>query len=70
MASLPSNYVLKSLLKHHHSTDLTPNYLSLENLISKQRLKVKSSIVAINNYLNRILPLLIPCIKKFLLASD
>ena len=56
IASLSSNHVIKSLLEHHNSTDLILHCLSLEKLASKQRLKVKSSIIDVNNYLNGILP--------------
>jgi len=54
--SLPSKHVIKSLLEHHHLFDLTLHCLSLEKLTSKQKLKVKSSIVDTNNHLNEILP--------------
>ena len=43
IASLSSNHILKSLLEQHHSTYLTPHYLFLENLTSKQRHKEFSS---------------------------
>ena len=64
-AFLPSNHMIKSLLEYHHSSNLTLHHLSLKKLISKQRLKVKSSIVNANNYLNRILPLFNSLHKQF-----
>ena len=64
-ASLPSNHMVKSLLEHHHSTDLILHCLSLEKLASKQRIKVKSSIIDANNYLNGILPSFNPLYKEF-----
>ena len=45
------------MLKHHHSNALNLHCLFLEKLTSKQRLKVKSSIIDTNSCLNRILPL-------------
>jgi len=55
MASLPSNYVIKALLDYYYSNASNLHHLSLEKLSSKQKFKVKSSIVNINNYLNIIL---------------
>jgi len=55
MAFLPSNHVIKTLLDHYHSNASNLHHLSLEKLSSKQRLKIKSSIVDANNYLNEIL---------------
>ena len=52
------------MLKHHHSNALNLHYLFLEKLTSKQRLKVKSSIIDTNSCLNRILPLFNPLHKK------
>ena len=65
MTSLPSNYVIKSLLEHQHSINSTPYCLFLEKMISKQRLKVKSSIIDANNYLNKILLSFNPLYKEF-----
>jgi len=63
-AYLPSNHVIKSLLKHHHITNLTLHCLFLEKLTSKQRLKVKSFIVDTNNYLNGTFPSFNPLHKE------
>jgi len=63
-AYLSSNHVIKSLLEHHHITNLILHCLFLEKLTSKQRLKVKSFIVDTNNYLNGILPSFNPLHKE------
>jgi len=66
MVSLFSNHVVKSLLEHHHSNTSSLHCLFLEKLTSKQKLKVKSSIVNINSHLNTILPLFNPLHKEFI----
>ena len=66
MASLPSNNIVNSLLKYHHSNALNLHCLFLEKLTSKQRLKVKSSIIDANSCLNRILPLFNPLHKELI----
>jgi len=53
--SLPSNHTIKSLLKYYHILDLNSYHLLLDKVTFKQRLKIKSSIVDVNNYLNGIL---------------
>ena len=57
MSSLSPNYTVKSLLENRHANNSYPHYLSLENMTSKQRLKIKSSVVNTNNYLNGIFSL-------------
>lgn len=52
--SLPLNHVINLLLKNRHSEYSISYHLFLEKLILKQWLKIKSSIVDTNNYLNRI----------------
>ena len=66
MASLPSNNIVNSLLKYHHSNALNLHCLFLEKLTSKQRLKVKSSIIDANSCINRILPLFNPLHKELI----
>lgn len=56
MVTLPANHIIKSFFEHHLTSDLMPYYLSLNNVILKQRLKIKSSIVNTNNHLIGILP--------------
>ena len=53
-AILSYNYVIKSLLERRHAPNSQLHYLVLENIIFKQKIKIKSSIVDINNQLNRI----------------
>ena len=66
MVFLPSNHMIKALLDHYHSNALNPYHLFLEKLSSKQRIKVKSSIVNANNHLNGILPLFNPLHKELM----
>ena len=66
MAFLLSNHMVKALLDHYHSNASHLYYFSLEKLSSKQRLKVKNSIVDINNHLNRILPSFNPLHKELM----
>ena len=54
--TLPFNYVINTILKSRHSKNTLPHYLFLENVTSKQQLKIKSFIVDANNYLNGIFP--------------
>ena len=56
IALLSKNHTLNLLLDNQHSKKAKPHYLSLGNLISKQYLKLKSSVVDSNNYLNEIFP--------------
>jgi len=53
-ASLSSNYMINSVFENWHSKNISPHCLSLEALMPKQQLKVKSSIVDTNNHLNGI----------------
>jgi len=62
---LLSNYAIKSLFKSRHAIDSCFHYLSLENIISKQWLLIKSSIVDTNNHLNGIFPLFNSLNSKF-----
>jgi len=57
MAYLLSNHVIKALLEYYYSNTSNLHCLSLEKLVSKQRLKIKSSIVNTNSCLNGILSL-------------
>ena len=52
--SLLSNHTIKSLFKNRHANHIIYYYLSLDNIIFKQRLNIKSSIVNMNNHLNGI----------------
>ena len=54
MSTFSNNHAIKSLLKRRHIENTTPHYLSLENITSKQQLKIKSSAIDTNNCLNRI----------------
>ena len=54
--SLPSNHTINLLLEKRHSKNSMLYYLFLKKLMSKQQLKVKSSIVDTNNCLNKIFP--------------
>lgn len=48
--------MIKFLLESRHASDSNHHCLSLENMTSKQRLLIKSSIVNANNCLNSIFP--------------
>ena len=52
VAFLPKNYALNLLLNNQHSKKVILYWLLLGNLMSKQHLKLKSSIVNSNNHLN------------------
>jgi len=56
MASLSSSHTIKSLLEHYHISDSNSHHLLLDKVTLKQRLKIKSFIVDVNNCLNGILP--------------
>jgi len=58
LSTLLANHVVKSLFERRHANESQLHHLSLENMISKQQLKIKSSIVDTNNCLNRIF---LPC---------
>ena len=53
-SALLSNHIIDTLLERRYTNNSSLHCLSLENMTDKQRLKIKSSIVDVNNYLNRI----------------
>jgi len=53
-ATLLYNYIIKLLLERRHAPNSQSHHLTLENMISKQHQKIKSSIANINNWLNGI----------------
>ena len=55
-SSLPSNHVTNTLLQNRHAKNSSLHHLFLENMTTKQQLKIKSSIVDANNHLNEIFP--------------
>jgi len=55
--SLLPNYIINSMLKVRHSSNKEHHLLSMENLTTKQKLKIKRPIVDINNRLNGIFKL-------------
>jgi len=57
MSTLLSNHTIKSLFKDKHANDAISHCLSLKNMMSIQQLKIKSSIVDVNNCLNGIFSL-------------
>ena len=54
--TFPTNHVIKSLLESKYISNSSHYHLFLENMISKQRLLIKSSIVNANNCSNSIFP--------------
>ena len=56
IATLSNNHGLKELLEKIFALLLTQYYFSLDNLMSKQQVTIKSSIVNTNSYLNGIFP--------------
>jgi len=56
--------MVKLFLEYHHSKNLLLHCLSLDNLTSKQRLKVKGFIIDANNCLNGIFPAFNPLYKE------
>ena len=64
--SLPSNYILISMLELRHSDNNSYHCLSLKKLTSKQQLNVKGSIVDANNRLNKVFPFFISFNSGFL----
>jgi len=56
ITSLPKQYAINSLLDNYYSKNAEPYHLSIDNLMDKQCLKVKSSIVDTNNHLNEVYP--------------
>jgi len=55
--SLPKQHVINFLLNNHYSKNVKPYCLSIDKLIDKQYLKIKSLIVDTNNCLNKVHPL-------------
>ena len=56
VASLPKQHAINSLLNDHHLKKAKLYRLVIDNFTEKQRLKIKSSVVDTNNYLNEIHP--------------
>jgi len=57
MVTLSKQYVINLLLDEHHSKKAEPYYMAImTHLISKQWLKIKSSIIDTNNQLNEVFP--------------
>jgi len=54
--TLSSDYVINIILESRHSEYVSSYCLSLENITSKQQLKIKSYIIDTNNCLNGIFP--------------
>jgi len=54
--TLLSNHIIKSMLESRHLNINNNHCLLLEELTSKQQLNIKSSIVDMNNRLNRVFP--------------
>ena len=54
VASLPKQHAINSLLNDHHLKKAKLYRLVIDNFTEKQRLKIKSSVVDTNNYLNEI----------------
>ena len=56
MFVLPNNHAIKSLLESKFTNNSFHHHLFLENIIYKQCLKIKSSVIDANNHLNVIFP--------------
>ena len=54
MVEWPFNHIIKLLLERRHNQNSQKHHLTFGNRISKQQQKLKSSIIDMNNYLNRI----------------
>ena len=54
-AFISSNHTIKLLFEYYLTSDSILYYLLLDKVTFKQRLKIKSSIIDTNNYLNSIL---------------
>ena len=67
--SLLSNHIIKLLLEIRLSIKANTHCLSLEGLIHKQCLKIKGSMVDIDNRFNKIIPSFSPFDHKFLLGN-
>ena len=67
--SLPSNHIIKLLLEIRPSIKANTHCLLLEELTPKQCLKIKDSMVDIDNRFNKIIPSFSPFDCKFLLGN-
>ena len=56
VASLPKQHAINSLFDDDHLKEAKLHWLAIDNFTKKQRLKIKSSVVDTNNYLNEIHP--------------
>jgi len=54
LATLSYNHVIKLLLERKHTLNSQLHHLALENMMSKQKIKIKSFIFNMNNQLNGI----------------
>jgi len=54
--TLPKQHAINSLWDEYHSKKTIPHHLSMGSLTDKQCLKVKSSIIDLNNHLNEVYP--------------
>ena len=54
--TLPLNHVISTFFKSRYTNNFFLHCLSLENITTKQQLKIKSFIIDANNYLNGIFP--------------
>ena len=54
MASLFKQYTINFILDKHHSKKTLLHYIAMSYLMLKQCLKIKSSIIDINNWLNKV----------------
>jgi len=61
----PSNHILKSLLKTNLLSNTISYWLSLNNLTSKQWLKIKGPVVNMNNRFNKVFSSFDPFNKEF-----
>jgi len=48
--------MINSFLDKHYSKKVVPHYMTITYLVSKQHLKIKSSIIDTNNHLNKVFP--------------
>jgi len=56
ISTLLKNYAIKSLLERRHIESSSLYCLSLNNILLRQQLKIKSSIINVNSHLNSIFP--------------
>ena len=67
--SLLDNHILKLLLEARPNLNINPHCLSLDSLTSFQRVKIKGTIININNKFNKILPVFNPLNIEFSIRS-